>query len=563
MIRHIFCPLLLIPLVFLIIFPAKTALSKYDYILGQKITLDDVEPPDNYDLQVFLEEDEAINTIFKDCDEIFVEKLTLSKKEKKELEDRLRRELSENSFNVFIGKKQHEVEKYAIITDETGCFHPITFITGVSKDGKVDNVAIMIYRESRGKEVTRTRFLHQYKGKSVDAPIRLNKDIIHITGATTSVRGINRGVRKTLAILDEFYFNNNHNANHHSYPRSKYGSEISSSKDSPPLLFSHAYFALDDVIEVLISGSTEAAAAKSFKSLATKVKRLDKIFNKGYKKSELNYINQKAGKKPVKCSAELLDVIKSSLHYSDLTEGNFDITEGALFDILQKNRKKTLKPKYVDALIDSATYKNITIVSGENSSKILFKEKDTNIDTTIIAKGFIVDKLIESLEKNTISNALVNFGGNVRTIGKPSDDVSWKIAIPDPQEHEKSIGYVEITNKAVSVSVNYENAIIKNRIELSKLYGDKMEKFLGTNLLNSIILAPTSFEANSLAVITILSELNNNMKYVNEISGIEGINIYKGDFGNSQITTSNSVKDYFVPVVEPISVDRTKPSCAL
>ena len=558
MTRYTFLPLLLLQLILLLIFPIKTALSKYDYILGQKITLDDVEPPDNYDLQVFLEEDEAINTIFKNCDEIFVDKLTLAPQEKKELEDKLKRELRENSFNVFIGKKQHKVEKYAIITDENGCFHPITFIISVGKDGKVDSVAIMVYRESRGKEVTRTRFLHQYKGKSVDAPIRLNKDIIHITGATTSVRGINRGVRKTLAILDKFYFNNSDK----SYPQSKYGKEISSNIESL-LLFSHAYFALDDIIEVLISGTTELAASKAFNNLANKVKRLDKIFNKSYKNSELNLINKKAGKKPVKCSSELLNVIKASLHYSEITKGDFDITEGSLIDILQKNRKKPLKPEHVEKLIGSATYKNITIGSEKNNNNILFKERNTTIDTTIISKGFIVDKLIESLEKDAISNALVNFGGNIRTIGNPSDDTNWKIAIPDPQEHEKSIGYVEITNKAVSVSGNYGKTIIKNRLELSKLYGEKTKNFFKTNILDSIILAPTAFESNSIAAITILSKLNNNMQYVNKINGIEGICIYKGDFGNSQITTSNNVKDYFVPVVEPISVDRTKPSCAL
>jgi len=70
-------------------------------------------------------------------------------------------------------------------------------------------VSVLIYRESRGKQIIKKRFLHQYKGKSLKSPVRINKDIINVTGATTSVRGVNRGVRKMRAILGEFYLGKN------------------------------------------------------------------------------------------------------------------------------------------------------------------------------------------------------------------------------------------------------------------------------------------------------------------------------------------------------------------
>lgn len=571
--KHLFFPLLLPILILLITLSSKTASSKYDYILGQKITFDDIEPPDNYDLQVFMEENEAIESVFKGCDEIFIDKLKLSPEDKASLENRLKSELDKDSYDVFIGKKQQKIEKYAVITDEKGCFHPITFITSVNSDGKIDNVAIMIYRESRGKEVTRTRFLHQYKGKSVESPISLNKDIIHITGATTSVRGINRGVRKTIAILDEFYLRNNRNASLLSYTQTVNQPERLLNNDTQAI-FSQAYYAMGDIIEIQIAGTTEAAASKAFKGALDEVKRLDKIFNKDYKNSEVYLVNRKAGKKAVKCSNELIKVIRSSIRYSEMTNGNLDITEGTLAKRLQKRSKKPFKPEYIESLINASSYKNIVFnKTDDNGEEIFFKEKLTNIDTSLISKGYIVDMAIESLKKSKISHALVNFGGNIRVIGNPTDDAFWKIAIPDPLKNDKSLGYVKITNKAVSISGDYEKTIIDSRKQLASnnlalnalpgVHKIDIQKHFEANLLNAIVVAPTAFEADALSSAVILSGMNHNMELIKKIPDAEGIDLYKMSNGSLETEISEGMKDYFVQTVEPISSQRVKPACAL
>ena len=94
-----------------------------------------------------------------------MDQLALTPEEKQKLENRLKARIDENAFDVFGGKKDGKIYRYAIITDEMGCFHPITNMS-MKPDGNIEQVAVMIYRESRGKEVTRQRFLHQYKGKS-------------------------------------------------------------------------------------------------------------------------------------------------------------------------------------------------------------------------------------------------------------------------------------------------------------------------------------------------------------------------------------------------------------
>ncbi len=91
---------------------------------------------------------------------------------------------------------------YAVVTEEIGKYRPITFMVGVTPALAIRDVAVLVYRESRGGDIKRKRFLSQYRGKTVRNPIDSNRDIINISGATISVRSMNAGVKRVLAELN-------------------------------------------------------------------------------------------------------------------------------------------------------------------------------------------------------------------------------------------------------------------------------------------------------------------------------------------------------------------------
>jgi Na+-translocating ferredoxin:NAD+ oxidoreductase RnfG subunit len=91
---------------------------------------------------------------------------------------------------------------FAVVGNEVGKYRPITFLVGTDPELAVVGVEVLVYRESRGGEVRRSRFLRQYGGKTGDDPVRTNRDIINVAGATLSVNAINRGVKGVLAVLE-------------------------------------------------------------------------------------------------------------------------------------------------------------------------------------------------------------------------------------------------------------------------------------------------------------------------------------------------------------------------
>ena len=89
---------------------------------------------------------------------------------------------------------------YVFIVEEIGKHRPITFVVGVRTDGRVNDVAVMAYREAYGGEVKSKRFLTQYRSKHAADALQSPGDITNIAGATLSVEAASRAVKKALAV---------------------------------------------------------------------------------------------------------------------------------------------------------------------------------------------------------------------------------------------------------------------------------------------------------------------------------------------------------------------------
>ena len=155
--------------------------------------------------EVFLTESDALKLMFPKSELIRKEVLRLNSERKVLVESRIGWKFPEESFEVYIGETGSTVDGYAIIQNTIGKHKPMTYMVGVDRNGHVVNVELLVFREARGSEVRTKRFNYQYEGKTVLDPVRINRDIINISGATMSVRSMSAGVKRVLVLIDEFY----------------------------------------------------------------------------------------------------------------------------------------------------------------------------------------------------------------------------------------------------------------------------------------------------------------------------------------------------------------------
>ena len=155
--------------------------------------------------EVYLNEAQALGMVLGERAVVRKEQKTLDEALRTKLERSSNLRFPESSYTFFIAAQAGQAEKYAIQMNEIGKTEPITFMVGMSPEGKVTEVVIMIFRENRGWEVKEKRFLNQFRGKTLRNSIRVDEDIINYTGATLSSKAVARGVKRALFLFDAFY----------------------------------------------------------------------------------------------------------------------------------------------------------------------------------------------------------------------------------------------------------------------------------------------------------------------------------------------------------------------
>jgi len=174
-----------------------------------------------------------------------------------------------------------------------------------------------------------------------------------------------------------------------------------------------------------------------------------------YKEGNFLYtLNTGACKKAIKCSSEDMTLFKRAVELSTLSEGDFDITIGALshgaYHFGFKNEALPSEA-FLKKQKELVNYKNIVL----DESTIFFKKCGTRLDLGGLGKGYVAKKIAQFLHSKDVKHFLINVGGEIVTFGK-----SYTIGIQDPFSQGNSALFKttkEITS--ISSSGNYERFI--------------------------------------------------------------------------------------------------------
>ncbi len=307
--------------------------------------------------------------------------------------------------------------------------------------------------------------------------------------------------------------------------------------------YSKTMYYLGTVNEVTIyTKSSEAKANEILSHCEDIVKDIDNKMNPSTISSDIYKINQNAGKEPVKVSKDTFNVIKASLHYSEVSNDSFDATIGALVQLWNIGNEKAKVPtqEEVNALLPSVDYKNIIL--DEKNSTVMLKNPETKIDLGGIAKGYAADKVVQYLEGQKIEGAIVNLGGNIYTLGTKDGKTKFNIGIQDPTKPRgNAIGSITTTNNSVVTSGIYERYIEKDGKIYHHILSPKTGYPVENNLSSVTIISDNSMNCDALSTTAFSLGLEKGLKLIESTPNTEAIFITK----DKQIYTTPGLKDSF------------------
>ena len=258
--------------------------------------------------------------------------------------------------------------------------------------------------------------------------------------------------------------------------------------------FAEKKLLMGTAVEIKIWFFDEAIAKKSISDAFDEIARVENIFSVYKPESEISRLN-KSGLSIV--SDEVIQLIKKSNYFSEISGGAFDITVLPVIELWKNSKKKERLPskKENENAIKLVGWKNISI--DEKNKKINFAKKGMKIDLGGIAKGYAVDCAVEYLKKNGIKTGMVNAGGDIRCFGNKT----WKIALQNPRDKNDFITVLKIKNKAVTTSGDYERYFFIDKTKISHII-NPLSGYSADESISSTIIADSATNADALATAT-------------------------------------------------------------
>ncbi len=238
---------------------------------------------------------------------------------------------------------------------------------------------------------------------------------------------------------------------------------------SQPVPVADTRFAMDTLIKIEAGGTNEVqvkqASSQAFAAIQEIAKETDRYQDTG--PASLYRLNQQAGNgaQPVgRHVYALLDFLKRQPLPA------VDATIGPVVDCWRRHRETKTLPAAAElaAALRLTGYENVVL---HPNRRIELLQPDMSLDLGAVAKGYAVDQAAAQLAAAGISHALVNAGGNIKTIGQKPGREAWRIAIQHPRHAAKLLGILRLhhildrttgmpVTHTISVTIVAESALL-------------------------------------------------------------------------------------------------------
>ena len=253
----------------------------------------------------------------------------------------------------------------------------------------------------------------------------------------------------------------------------------------------------------------------------------ENLYSVHIENSDLDNLSINAGRAPVKVSSYTYDLIKTSVYYSQITDGLFDITTGPLIDLWAIDPPDGHIPTQAElkATLPLIGYQRIRFYQ---DGSVMLKDTDMIANLGAIAKGDITDKAKDFLIENGVTSAIINAGGNVITIGSKPDGTSFSVGVQDPNDVRGAyLLVINANNKAVVSSGDYERYFEVDGVRYHHILNPFTGYPVNTNISQITIVTNQGITADALSTSVLLLGIQDGLALIESMENVDAVLITK------------------------------------
>jgi len=221
---------------------------------------------------------------------------------------------------------------------------------------------------------------------------------------------------------------------------------------------------------------------------------------------------------------EVIEVVQAGLDYSALTDGAFDVTIAPLLNLYNSSFDEggvAPPPEEIRKALALVGSKHVRM----SERAIVFEKSGMAVTLDGIAKGYIVDRAVELLQRRGADRVLVNAGGDMASAGESLGGDAWKMGLQDPRIASRSLGVIRLRGEAVASSGDYVQYLTAD-MSLHHILDPRTGRSPGHTSGASVV-APSAMTADALSTAALVLGPVDGIELLDRLDGIEGMIVTK------------------------------------
>jgi len=209
--------------------------------------------------------------------------------------------------------------------------------------------------------------------------------------------------------------------------------------------------ALGAQVSIEIYHPDRAEAERLVDRCVLDVRRLEQQFSLYQADSAISILNRTGIL--VSPDADMVTLLKASLHFAGLTEGAFDPTVQPLWQLyadhfsLEQPDPEGPSPQKLAEALAKVGHSGLLV----SEDRIALSRRGAAITLNGIAQGYATDRVVDRLRIAGLSTTLVNMG-EIRAIGARPEGTPWRVGLADPDRPGALTETVDLIDSAVATS---------------------------------------------------------------------------------------------------------------
>jgi thiamine biosynthesis lipoprotein len=292
---------------------------------------------------------------------------------------------------------------------------------------------------------------------------------------------------------------------------------------------SRSEYALGTVCTVTLF---EQSKDSVYRDIFARIREIDNLMSVNIPSSDVSRINAAAGIAGINVNKDTFTVIERAVFFAEISGGAFDPSVGPLVSLWGIGGDDASVPSQeeIDKTLPMINWQDIELDAGTHS--VFLKREGMALDLGAIAKGYAADEAAALIKNAGIKRAIIDFGGNIVTLGEKKDKTPWKIGIQNPNERRGLyFGVLQVKNTdskqtIVTSGVN-ERFFEKDGVRYHHILSTSTGYPVRDGLLSVTIIAANSMDADALSTTLFALGYEEGVKLLGAFQGTEVVFVFE------------------------------------